>query len=93
MADRELIGVDIDVRLYFFPREFVVVLKPVHHGGAIGFLQGANDLGAITGREDRRLMNQGEGGKLLQGADQVLRVKGHPFPDIDRGCFVVDPER
>ena len=83
---RQLVEIGLDLlRL-----QAVVAGHPVHRRARL--LGVAIDLGAVAGRDDRRLLHRAAVHQVAQRPDQALGVKHHLLAHRQRGGLVVDAE-
>jgi hypothetical protein len=87
-----VVGVGVDVGREIGARQLVVTAQPVDHGARVIVAQATVELGAVAGREDRRLGHRGLGTELVQRLGHPLRGEGDPFADVDRRRLVVDSQ-
>src|SRR5687767_2139501 len=90
MAHGLLAWQGVEVRLQLFRREAVVLRKPA--GELLGAFAGYVNLGAVAGREDRRLRRQAAF-QLAQGLVQALDVEHHALAHRERRGDMVQSER
>jgi len=93
MANGVFVLVQVQVVLQFVGFESVVMAEPFHQFPVtlvvIARLQGAIQLGAITGRQDGRLGNAVQMTQGLHGSRQILRRECQFLPQFHRGRLVI----
>jgi len=86
VADRVALRVGIQVRRDLGEREAMEAREPV--GGMLRLFGGEVELGAVAGRQDRRLAHRVRVRQIVQGLNQPLRLERNAFADGER-CGVV----
>jgi len=89
MAHRALVGVLVQIGAQVDAVQQVIPGQPFDHLLTIAVPQVAIQLGAIAGRQDRRLVGTAAGAQIVQRREQALGGKGDPLTDTDGGSLVI----